>query len=888
MADKVQNVRINFITGPTPELQRAEVLLAKAQQSTDRLNQATQNFNKTATTGGKQVATTIDGLVLKQQQLAAQIRLTSTADTKRLQDLSAQYKALGKQISDLNKQYLQQNTVIKENASSTQQLSGQFNSLFSAIKLVLSAGLVREVLDVHLNMARLAGSVESVSIAFNKLPGAKTILNELRESTHGTVTDLDLMQRALRSVNFGISLQALPNLLEFASVRAQQTGVNVDYLVNSIVDGIGRKSLRVLDNLQIAQSRIKEEMGGISLEAATVAEVSEAMGRISSEELQKMGGYAETSATKVDQLTVSWEKLRVSVAQRLTNSWITDFLTESTEGLNALTQTFSFDLIQWKKSLDALSLSQQAQGRALEMVDKLQKNFKGTTQERIDFIQQEINTRIQLLGRYNDNINALKEERRQIQETKNFHDDNVESLSRSIRGYNDNKIAIASEILALKDYLALVNNLNNANANQIITIQSLRDQLKALKQQREEDTEITNTKELDRLQKLIILKEDEIQKISDRIEWEKKWNQSQQATAAIEKMRAEELEDLNKKIEEFANIDLSNLEQNATKVKAFFSAFGLEDTEGTVKALEDNIEFLRNLLEPLEEVDFSGIEIEPEIAINPQISNESRVRFRIRLREILGSDMVDAFIAAQEELKVSAIDIVSEQLLAIEQAQITSLENQLSALREYYDEQQILAGDNERYKDELRLEEERKTNELRQRLAEKEKRARRFSIIIDTAAGVMRAFATASNIAQAIVQAAIVIAQGASQLAIVNRQPAKFAKGVIGLKGPGTGTSDSIPARLSRGESVMTAAETVNAKGILTDIRAKRLDDRVLANLRKPKQSPVIMFNDERIISELRELRKNQPDIIEQYGTLYKVSGKRTALQKRVRAKRIG
>ena len=36
----------------------------------------------------------------------------------------------------------------------------------------------------------------------------------------------------------------------------------------------------------------------------------------------------------------------------------------------------------------------------------------------------------------------------------------------------------------------------------------------------------------------------------------------------------------------------------------------------------------------------------------------------------------------------------------------------------------------------------------------------------------------------------------------------KFATGVIGLNGPGTETSDSIPAYLSKGESVMTAKAT--------------------------------------------------------------------------------
>jgi len=53
---------------------------------------------------------------------------------------------------------------------------------------------------------------------------------------------------------------------------------------------------------------------------------------------------------------------------------------------------------------------------------------------------------------------------------------------------------------------------------------------------------------------------------------------------------------------------------------------------------------------------------------------------------------------------------------------------------------------------------------------------------------------------------------GAAQIAVIAQQkppsPPKFAKGVIGLDGAGNGTSDSIDAKLSRGESVMTARAT--------------------------------------------------------------------------------
>jgi hypothetical protein len=84
--------------------------------------------------------------------------------------------------------------------------------------------------------------------------------------------------------------------------------------------------------------------------------------------------------------------------------------------------------------------------------------------------------------------------------------------------------------------------------------------------------------------------------------------------------------------------------------------------------------------------------------------------------------------------------------------------------------------------------------------------------IINTAQAVMSAFATAGNIYAAIAMAAVAAGTGAAQIALIAQQkppsPPKFAKGVIGLPGPGTETSDSIQAYLSKGESVITAKAT--------------------------------------------------------------------------------
>ncbi len=83
--------------------------------------------------------------------------------------------------------------------------------------------------------------------------------------------------------------------------------------------------------------------------------------------------------------------------------------------------------------------------------------------------------------------------------------------------------------------------------------------------------------------------------------------------------------------------------------------------------------------------------------------------------------------------------------------------------------------------------------------------------IIGGALGVINAISQLGPIAGAIAAIAVA-ATTAAQIGIISSQkpppPPKFAKGVIGLRGPGTSTSDNIDAKLSRGESVMTAKAT--------------------------------------------------------------------------------
>jgi hypothetical protein len=67
--------------------------------------------------------------------------------------------------------------------------------------------------------------------------------------------------------------------------------------------------------------------------------------------------------------------------------------------------------------------------------------------------------------------------------------------------------------------------------------------------------------------------------------------------------------------------------------------------------------------------------------------------------------------------------------------------------------------------------------------------------------------------------ASLTVIQGLANVAKINSiQLPKFATGVIGIDGPGTGTSDSITAKISAGESVMTAKATAKYAPLLASL----------------------------------------------------------------------
>lgn len=738
MANRTVNVNIRYNVN-TLEVQKAQAASVAAQRATDSLRKATEDYGKAAAHANKQAS-----------------------------------------------------DAIKATQKETKSLASGFNDLYGSVKTVFQASIVAEVVNMTLSMAKLSGQVEGVSKAFNRLPNATLLLEDLRRSTHGTVTDLELMQKTLMASNYKIPLQNLGKLLEFAATKAQQTGQEVNHLVDYIVTGIGLRSVRRLDDLGFTASRLKDALGGVSVQAASMGQLVNAVTTLMGEDLNKLGGYAETSATKVERISRKWEDLKLIVSQALTSPAVLNFYEKALDAISN-----GADVVL---NGQAAVIEKQAKAQAIKNVEnfkemQLTKDILKNRQATLDAIQQEINTTVQNIGRNNDELNKLKARFLELTSRRRYEDrDEIDRIKEQNKFYNFKNVQLKESIRLLKDYMTSLN-------------------------------EVT--------------------------EEEKPKGEGDNRRGFLDKPLTQ-------------TVDLRFKDPKT-------GAITKENNDKVIKQFLDNAQKIIDDLTLHKSIYAVKIPVTPFLPMDFQDKLEAE--FNHRREEIIGL----------------GFEIATDQLKSIEEAEVESYRTRLDNLRSYYDEQVMLAGDNERLKNEIKIKAKRDEDKLQMEIAMREWKARKNAIILDTAAGIMRAFATAVSPEKALIQAGLVAAFGASQLLIANRnKPQGFKKGVLDLKGPGTETSDSIPAMLSKGESVMTAEETRRSMGILKAIRLNKLDDRILKSI-DFSGGKSVNFDDTKIVKAIQsQVYPKAPDIVRQATIVYEVHTDRNGNKKKIRSKSMG
>lgn len=189
---------------------------------------------------------------------------------------------------------------------SLKQLSGGFSALGGVIGASFAVDAIRQFASEAVDLAM---TTQGVRAAFEGLNDPKA-LDNLREATSGTVSDLKLMQLAVDAKNFHIPMDVLAKGLKFAQRRAIDTGKSIDYLVDSFVTGLGRESVKILDNLGISAIELNEK-------TQELGSMTAAVGAIMDKSFEEGGERIVTTTMKVQQQRAEIDNLKADIGEKL-------------------------------------------------------------------------------------------------------------------------------------------------------------------------------------------------------------------------------------------------------------------------------------------------------------------------------------------------------------------------------------------------------------------------------------------------------------------------------------------------------------------------------------------------------------------------------------------
>ena len=254
---------------------------------------------------------TIEQLTMQYNRMSEAQKQTIGQDyMNAIDSLRQKYQAVNEELQEMNRSLANTKAPDLGNTGGGGPLGGNLSDMMSVFggnlmtkgaELGMNAlrELGNQMVDTAKQAMQLSAQSEGVRIAFDRL-NRPDLLDQLREATHGTVSDLMLMQQAVKFDNFNLSLEEMGTFLAYAQQKAKDTGQSVDYMVDSIVTGLGRQSLMLLDNLGLSASEIKDKM-------KETGDMTTAVGEIIRQQMQSAGDYVETATDRANRATAEYE-----------------------------------------------------------------------------------------------------------------------------------------------------------------------------------------------------------------------------------------------------------------------------------------------------------------------------------------------------------------------------------------------------------------------------------------------------------------------------------------------------------------------------------------------------------------------------------------------------
>ena len=304
--------------------------LEKDSQKMQQFVRMMGNMESTAKTAKGQMNDykgTIEQLTMQYNRMTdAQKKSVGQDYLNTIDQLKQKYQAVNEEIREMNRSL---NQVKPESIGKGGDLGGSMTMAsfkgnvyaYAAEKGAEALNMLKDkITDVLKESMKMSMEAEGIRIAYERL-GRPDLMDKLKEATHGTVTELELMKQAVKFNDFRLSLDDMGAMLAFAQQKAKDTGQSIDYMVDSIVTGLGRQSKQILDNLGISAAEIGEKM-------KTSGDMTKAVAEIIREQMSKSGGYIETSMDRAAKAAVAVQNEMLTLGDQMRETFGTGSIEE--------------------------------------------------------------------------------------------------------------------------------------------------------------------------------------------------------------------------------------------------------------------------------------------------------------------------------------------------------------------------------------------------------------------------------------------------------------------------------------------------------------------------------------------------------------------------------
>lgn len=234
---------------------------------------------------------------------------------------------------------------LRSKMEESEGLVGKFKDTVGEIaEKIAAAFAVEKIAEFAFEVSELAGKAAGVKNAFYELQGANTLLTQMKETTHGTVSELDLMKDAVHAQNLNIPLKDLGTILEFVHIRAQATDGDFKSMADTLITAIGKGGAgakKAMAELQISTEDYTKALN-------ETGNVVDAVMKIAKEKIEQSKGKIDETAQAIESSAAAWDDFKVNLGEALNKSTI---LASTLTGISEILKIISSeDAGFWEKA----------------------------------------------------------------------------------------------------------------------------------------------------------------------------------------------------------------------------------------------------------------------------------------------------------------------------------------------------------------------------------------------------------------------------------------------------------------------------------------------------------------------------------------------------------